>query len=92
MGKVRKYSLAAFDPKTKKETLIGINVDGPDKFIISDEKSFLSAIDKYTMKFENAEELGHELLGLGVINAPSKLYIRYEQRFHCIRCIRGMFH
>ena len=44
MGKVRKYSLAAFDPKTKKETLIGINVDGPDKFIISDEKSFYGSV------------------------------------------------
>lgn len=79
MNNIKRYSLTAFSPKTKIETLIGINVDGDGTFVISGKKGLLSAIDKYTMQFKDSDELKYNLLDIGIIDGDANLYIRYEQ-------------
>lgn len=75
---MKRYSLCAFDTKTKSEVLMGVNVGNNGIYVISGEKSLLSMIDIYTMQFDNDEKLLYDLLDIGVLDRDAKLYIRYE--------------
>lgn len=75
---MKRYSLCAYDSKTKSEFLMGINVDKKGIYVISGEKSLLSAIDLYSMKFGEEKNLIFDLLNVGILSSDAKLYIRYE--------------
>lgn len=77
---MNRYSLAAFDPKTKKEVLMAINLNDEGIYEISDGKSKLAIIDGYTMQFKDEEALIYDLIDRGILDRDVKLKIRYKNK------------
>ena len=78
--KYRRYSLVIFDPNLNYKEIYGIDIDKLDIKFIKGGKTTLAEIDKYTMQFNDINELEYDLYNRDVINADVMLYIEYKEK------------
>ena len=77
--KYRRYSLIALDPKTNYKTIFGVDIDKLDIKLFKGGKTTLAEIDKYTMQFNDINELEYDLFNRDIINTDVMLYIEYKE-------------
>lgn len=78
--KYRRYSLIALDPKTNYRETFGIDIDKLNIKVFKDGKTTLAEIDKYTMQFENIDELETDLFNRNIIDVDVMFFIEYKQK------------
>ena len=78
--KYRRYSLVIFDPYTNYKEIYGIDIDKLDIKFFKGGKATLAEIDKYTMQFNNINELEYDLYNRDVINSDVMIYIEYKEK------------
>ena len=78
--KYRRYSLVIFDPNTNYKDIYGIDIDELDIKFFKGGKTTLAEIDKYTMQFNDINELEYDLYNRDVINSDVMIYIEYKEK------------
>ena len=78
-GKYRRYSIIALDPKTNYKTIFGVDIDKLNIKLFKGGKTTLAEIDKYTMQFNDINELERDLFSNDIINVDVMLYIEYKE-------------
>ena len=80
MPKQRRYGLIALDPNTNYRTLFGVDIDGLNIKTFKKSKTTLPEIDKYTMQFNDINELERDLFERGIIDADVAIFVEYKQK------------
>lgn len=79
--KYRRYGLIALDPNTNYREIFGIDIDKLNIKVFKGGKTTLPEIDKYTMQFNDINELEYDLYNRDVINSDVMLFIEYKEKY-----------
>lgn len=78
--KYRRYSLVALNPNINYRETFGIDIDKLNIKFIKGGKTTLAEIDKYTMQFNDINELEYDLYNKNVIDADVMIFIEYKEK------------
>ena len=78
--KYRRYSLVALNPNINYRETFGIDIDKLNIKFIKGGKTTLAEIDKYTMQFNDINELEYDLYNKDVIDADVMIFIEYKEK------------